>query len=599
MSVGGVQQAYLPSTYSGGASNANYLSSTKVVYVTAGQLISLIAVSQGANTLGGSNLKTWISATLVTNGGPTGTTGLTGRTGPTGQTGPAGTATNTGATGPTGPSTGLVVSNYTALVYLTNDLSLIGNNDTNVTPMTAQFDPQGWVSTNTGITPKVSGYYTISWQGIFNTQQINQQLNLAVAGVKQTYTTSAYPTATANANYISGTKVVYVNAGQLINIIAFSGSNNTLASGILKTWLSASLITNGGPTGITGSTGPTGVGVLASYMRGSRSTGQTTGLTPPSAVVFTQVDTSFGSDISLNTSTGQITLQPNRTYRVMASVPNWQNGVPNVRPSFGWYNVTTSTAFGSIQSGYSSADSAGNTAGYSVAEAIITPSVQTIIQFTYLSGAGIFQLGGNTDFTLAGSYPWFDIQVIGGNAPVTLGVTGPTGPTSPTGPTGPNYSSIPNWTNVGTLQSVGINGTTTAPTIGTTTRNAVYLKQIGSKTYEVMISFIQSAGGTAGSGDYLLTLPSSLSFDTTIATQLSYAGSVGGNGNVFLAYSVPGSNGNLSSLPIGTFGSQLMVIPWNSTQYRVVCIGGGPWNSSTVSLSSSATLNLYFQFQST
>ena len=50
-----------------------------------------------------------------------------------------------------------------------------------------------------------------------------------------------------------------------------------------------------------------GSGVSASYLRGSRSSGQTTGLSNGGTVVFTQVDNAAGQDISLNTTTGQIT----------------------------------------------------------------------------------------------------------------------------------------------------------------------------------------------------------------------------------------------------------------------------------------------------
>ena len=88
-----------------------------------------------------------------------------------------------------------------------------------------------------------------------------------------------------------------------------------------------------GPTGSQGIQGVTGNSVSASFMRGSRSSMQTLNLTPNSLVAFTQTDLSTGSDISLNASTGQITLAANRTYRLLASVPNFTTSA-DAWPSF-------------------------------------------------------------------------------------------------------------------------------------------------------------------------------------------------------------------------------------------------------------------------
>jgi hypothetical protein len=57
----------------------------------------------------------------------------------------------------------------------------------------------------------------------------------------------------------------------------------------------------------------------------------------------------------------------------------------------------------------------------STAELLITPNVSTVISFRLLSSlsSGSVTVGGNGDFSSTGSYPWFDIQVISGNAPIT------------------------------------------------------------------------------------------------------------------------------------------------------------------------------------
>ena len=156
----------------------------------------------------------------------------------------------------------------------------------------------------------------------------------------------------------------------------------------------------------------TGSGVYASYMRGSRTTAQTTNLTTNSLVAFTQSDNVAGQDISLNTSTGQITLAAGKTYRLLAQVPNVPGGT---RPGFTWYNETTGSWIGSQSTFYSPGDAAGHSASGGVSEAIITTSVQTVVSYRISSGSSIGGLGGSGDFSTSGSYPWFDIQVISGN----------------------------------------------------------------------------------------------------------------------------------------------------------------------------------------
>jgi len=158
-----------------------------------------------------------------------------------------------------------------------------------------------------------------------------------------------------------------------------------------------------------------GYSVGSSYMRGSRSAAQTTNLTTTSLVAFSQVDNVSGQEISLNTSTGQITLAAGRTYRLQAQVPNMSGGT---RPAFAWYNETTSSWVGSQSSIYSPGDAASYIAFGSVSDAIITANSTTVVSYRIYSGSSLGSLGGNADFGTVGSYPWFDIQVISGNSAV-------------------------------------------------------------------------------------------------------------------------------------------------------------------------------------
>lgn len=172
-------------------------------------------------------------------------------------------------------------------------------------------------------------------------------------------------------------------------------------------------------------------------MRGSRSSQQTTGLSANGLVVFTQTDNSTGSDISLNTGTGQITLAANKTYRLMAQVPTVTNSGANSRPSFSWYNETSSSWVGSLSGIYAPNDGASYGSSMGMSEGLITTTQSTIVSYRILGAGLVTGLGGSSDFSTTGSYPWFDIQVISGFSPLLNGATGATGPAGSTGSTGP------------------------------------------------------------------------------------------------------------------------------------------------------------------
>jgi hypothetical protein len=157
----------------------------------------------------------------------------------------------------------------------------------------------------------------------------------------------------------------------------------------------------------------------ASFLRGSRSSAQTSGLTNGGTVVFNQVDNSAGQEMSLNTSTGQITLAAGRTYRLLAQVPNFQTTSGETRLQMAWYNETSGSYIGSSSSSYPPGSGAafGTTGGLS--EALITTTTSTIISYRIIQNSNANQLGGNSDFNTIGSFPWFEAQVISGNAPVT------------------------------------------------------------------------------------------------------------------------------------------------------------------------------------
>jgi len=136
-------------------------------------------------------------------------------------------------------------------------------------------------------------------------------------------------------------------------------------------------------------------------------------------VIFTSLDNSSGPNISLNTATGKMTLAAGSTYRIRGAVPNYSGGQ---RPAFMWYNETASAYMGNGTYSYNPGDGASLGAFGTTAEVIISPNVSTDISFRLVSSlsSGSVIVGGNGDFNTAGSYPWCEVQLISGNAPVTL-----------------------------------------------------------------------------------------------------------------------------------------------------------------------------------
>lgn len=189
-------------------------------------------------------------------------------------------------------------------------------------------------------------------------------------------------------------------------LIYNTGNNAGLAAGYYywngNAW--ATIATSGG----SGS-------YAASFLRGSRTATQS--IAVDGIVSFSTVNNTAGQDIALNTGNGKITLAPGNTYRIIASVPNFSGGQ---RPAFMWYNETTSSYIGSASSTYNPGDAASLAASGGIAHVIITPSVSTVLSFRLLSSLSAnVTVGGNGDFSTTGSYPWFEAQVISGNAPVT------------------------------------------------------------------------------------------------------------------------------------------------------------------------------------
>jgi hypothetical protein len=130
----------------------------------------------------------------------------------------------------------------------------------------------------------------------------------------------------------------------------------------------------------------------------------------------------------------------------------------------------------------------------------------------------------------------------------------------------------PAWTSAGTIQSVGIGATITAPTITTTTYNNVRYRQLGPKEWEVQAVFKPVNGGTTtGNGYYLFTLPNGLQFDTSSSYQLPYQ-NVPDDNQSWLFYGLINSYARASQNGATSY-QQSTIVPWDATRYRIMLVG--------------------------
>ena len=181
----------------------------------------------------------------------------------------------------------------------------------------------------------------------------------------------------------------------------------------------------------------------------------------------------------------------------------------------------------------------------------------------------------------------------------TSGTSGATGANGTSGSSGTSGTGVPAWTSAGVIT---LTATTTSPVKGTTTSDNIRYRQVGAKEWEIVLTYIQTVGsGNSGSGDYLITLPNSLSFDTTLPSQQIYTGSVGTNTYALMSYIIPSGSGLINN---GGLGGQVYPIVYNATQFRILTTSYGSaiqcWGSGYYNLGGDVPkIQLTFSFTST
>jgi hypothetical protein len=145
-------------------------------------------------------------------------------------------------------------------------------------------------------------------------------------------------------------------------------------------------------------------------------------------IVCNVSESTSGTAVSVNTSTGQVTLTAG-TYRLRGTAGTIAGSAAASFVGYGWYNETTSAWIGEGAQITSPASTNYNISTGGTAEAVITVASTTVVTLRVIAATNVSSIGGNqSDF--AGTYanPWIDIEQMGAtfalNALATMSTTG-------------------------------------------------------------------------------------------------------------------------------------------------------------------------------
>ena len=144
--------------------------------------------------------------------------------------------------------------------------------------------------------------------------------------------------------------------------------------------------------------------------------------------------------------------------------------------------------------------------------------------------------------------------------------------------------------------AVIVSATGTAPTSGTRTIDQTFAVDNGAtKTITLKLSFVGSA---VGSGDYLISLPEGITFNTNAGYNPTYTGISWSPTVASMApYIIPMQGGIVYA---GNWSHLAFVVPYSSTQYRILfALGGslGPWSSTFFALSINSAMTGTFDIR--
>lgn len=179
---------------------------------------------------------------------------------------------------------------------------------------------------------------------------------------------------------------------------------------------------------------------------------------------------------------------------------------------------------------------------------------------------------------------------------------GPQGPKGDTGPQGPKGDIGPTGSGIGTTtvqNSITLGSTGSSPAPGMRTIQRIESQTIGDKL-KIIYKLGQEPVKSNGSGDYLLTLPTNVAFNTSyhpLFTGILWTGGV----HVMAQYFIPAHGGIVID---ANWSNQLMVVPYDATRFRLAFTNNNSqstyqfWNNGWYSVSSAINLNFSFEIWS-
>lgn len=136
---------------------------------------------------------------------------------------------------------------------------------------------------------------------------------------------------------------------------------------------------------------------------------------------------------------------------------------------------------------------------------------------------------------------------------------------------GAAWTRISNNSSILASNTVTISATTTAPTTGTRTVDRTYAVDNGAmKTIYLQLGYV---GSGAGNGDYLFSLPSGVTFNNGTGYNPIFTGTVFNPNFSDMAPSIIPISGVITQN--GAWNHYMSVVPYSSTQYRIVIASGG------------------------
>jgi hypothetical protein len=228
---------------------------------------------------------------------------------------------------------------------------------------------------------------------------------------------------------------------------------------------------------------------------------------------------------------------------------------------------------------------------------------------------------GNQDFQLAIGYNIGQCWITGDSSKNvkfwagiranddSLGASGQVLTSTGTGVQWASAGGASDWVFVGQLGGLGAPVFLTTSLGGNTNvsggYNGVWKQQVGPKTWNIIYQYRASGntvGYTNGNADFVFQLPGSLSFDTSLAFQNAFTGSIETSNHANRKYFLPGASSTQFNAG-NNMGSEngSGVIVWSGNQFRFMITSasdGAPrawgtryWNNNDIGI------NIGFQFQ--